>query len=276
MDAICTVIGSYAPNTRMKSTSCYIISHKRKLLILDVGQFVKEKIVKYICSTKQEIDDITIVISHNHLDHIAGLISLGEFLIKYFPHVFVKIYMSDTSEKYVNWYKMMNKKYGNAFEFKILDENTVFKFSKYNVSFAKTNHCSGKLKSYATKLSYGNNTFVYTSDIASIDDNIKKFVKNADVVMLDAGNPVERRKTLKGYHGKTNEIVSSVLKCNVKSVFLTHLKACFSETDYLNSLNEEDKRSVYIVHEEDVFNIFSSIKSLEIFKIQQSKVLAVV
>lgn len=276
MDAICTVIGSYAPNTRMKSTSCYIISHKRKLLILDVGQFVKEKIVKYICSTKQEIDDITIVISHNHLDHVAGLISLGDFLIKYFPHVFVKIYMSDTSEKYVNWYKMMNKKYGNAFEFKRLDETTVFKFSKYDVSFAKTNHCSGKLKSYATKISDGYNTFVYTSDIASIDDNIKKFVKNADVVMLDAGNPVERRKTLKGYHGKTNEIVSSVLKSNVKSVFLTHIKACFSETDYLNSLNEEDKRSVYIVHEEDVFNIFSSIKSLEIFKIQQSKVLAVV
>lgn len=276
MDAICTVIGSHAPNTRMKSTSCYLISHKRKLLILDVGQFVKAKIVKYICSTKQEIDDITIVISHNHLDHVAGLISLGDFLIKYFPNVFVKIYMSDTSEIYVNWYKMIKSKYSNVFDIKILDENTIFKFSKYNVSFAKTNHCSDKLKSYATKISDGYNTFVYTSDIASIDDNIKEFLKDADVVMLDAGNPVERRKTLKGYHGKTNEIVSSVLKCNVKSVFLTHLKACFSDIDYLNSLNEEDKRSVYIVHEEDVFNIFSYIKKGENIQIQSSKILAVI
>ena len=258
MDAICTVIGLHAPNTRMKSTSCYIISHKRKLLILDVGQFVKDKIVKYICSAKQEIDDITIVISHNHLDHVAGLISLGDFLINYFPNVFVKIYMSDTSEIYVNWYKMINSKYGNVFDIKILDENTIFKFSKYIVSFAKTNHCSDKLKSYATKISDGYNTFVYTSDIASIDDNI------------------ERRKTLKGYHGKTNEIVSSVLKCNVKSIFLTHLKACFSDIDYLNSLNEEDKRSVYIVHEEDVFNIFSYIKKGENIQIQSSKILAVI
>lgn len=261
MNVFCTPLGCYAPNVRMKSTSCYIVERKSKMLILDMGVGVKSKVISYIISGKYIPEDITIVISHNHIDHVAGVQSIGEFMLKFFSLSKIKLYISDTSEKYHDWYYNIVKKYSSVFDITIIDEKKYFNFVDLQVSFCKTNHCEDKLKSFAIKISDGNNSFVYTSDIVSVNNNLKSFVKNTNLVMVDAGNPVKRNKTLNGYHGNTKENVYEILNSGVSKVYLTHLKGCFDDKDYINSISKESKNSVNLVKRGVNFDIFSGEKS---------------
>lgn len=263
MCIFCTPLGCHAPNVRMQSTSCYVVERKNKLLILDMGIGVKFKVINYIVSGKYSPEDITIVISHNHIDHVAGINALGEFMVKFFSHSKIKLFMSDTSQKYNDWYHKIRKKYSLVFDISVINEKKCLEFVDLQMSFCKTNHCEDKLKSFATKISHGNESFVYTSDIASIDNNLKSFIKNTDLVMVDAGNPVKRVKTLEGYHGNTRDNVCEILNSGVGNIYLTHLKACFDESDYINSLTIDSKKNVNLVKTEVAFDIFTGEKSFE-------------
>ena len=259
-------LGFHAPNMRFKPTSCYLIPRKNKLLILDVGVGVKDKLLNYFITNKLLPEDIAIVISHNHIDHVAGISGIGEFMLEFYPHSKIKLFMSDTSEKYCDWYYNILKKYSSVFEVQVIDENFEFEFADFNVKFCKTNHCEDKIKSFATKISCGYNSFVYTSDIASVDNELKKFIKNSNVVMVEAGNPIKRIRTLPGYHGSTKENVYEVLNSGVKNVYLTHLKGCFDESDYINSLYEDTREYVNVIGTETSFDIFTGFISQEYTK----------
>lgn len=257
------VIGFHAPNMRFKSTSCYLIPRKKKLLILDVGIGIKDKLLNYFITNNLLPEDIAIVISHNHIDHVAGVIGIGDFMLEFYPHSKIKLFMSDTSEKYYDWYYNILKKYNSVFDVEVIDEKLEFEFADFNVEFCKTNHCEDKIKSFATKISYDKNSFVYTSDIASVNDKLKKFIKNSNVVMLDSGNPIKRIKTLPGYHGNTKNNVYEVLNSGVTNVYLTHLKGCFDEKDYINSINKDTRNFVNVIGKETYFNIFTGVTTQE-------------
>lgn len=266
MGTFLKALGFHAPNTRLRSTSCYIIPRKNKLLVLDAGVGIKDKLLNYIICNNLSPEDIAIVISHNHIDHVAGINGIGDFMLEFFPHSRIKLFMSDTSEKYYDWYNNILEKYGSVFDIQVIDENFEFNFDDLNVKFCKTNHCEDKIKSFATKVSYGYNSFVYTSDVASVDDKLKNFIKNSNVVMIDAGNPVRRIKTLSGYHGSTKDNVYEVLNSGVDSVYLTHLKGCFDVSDYINSLYDDTKDFVSIVDGKTDFNIFTGTQLQEYIK----------
>lgn len=250
-------LGFHAPNVRFKPTSCYLIPRKNKLLILDVGVGVKDKLLNYFITNNLLPEDIAIVISHNHIDHVAGVSAIGDFMLEFYPHSKIKLFMSETSEKYYDWYYNILKKYSSVFDVDVIDEKLEFEFADFNVKFCKTNHCEDRIKSFATKISYGNNSFVYTSDIASVDDKLKKFIKNSNVVMIDSGNPIRRIKTLSGYHGNTRNNVYEILNTGVNNIYLTHLKGCFDDNDYVSSLNEDVRSFVNVIGTETSFNIFT-------------------
>lgn len=257
MNTFCKALGFYAPNTRFKPTSSYLIQEQNKLLVLDAGVGIKSKFIEYVVCNNILPENITIVISHNHIDHVAGLFSIGDFMIENFPNRKIKVYMSDTSEKFYDWYGKVLNKYSSVFEVSVLDENSKFYFCDMFVEFCKTNHCEDKIKSYATKISSNYSSFVYTSDIASVDNTLRKFISNADVVMVDGGNPVKRIKTLSGYHGITKENVYNILECSVRNVCLTHIKGCFSTQDYIDSLYPDTKEFVSVAQSKVEFDIFT-------------------
>ena len=263
MNIFCMPIGCYAPNLRMKSTSCYMIETKTKMLLLDMGVGVKSKVISNIIAGKYRPEDITIVVSHNHVDHVAGVQEIGAFMLKFYTYTKIKLYMSNTSEKYYNWYENMVKKYSSVFDIKLIEENKYFYFEDLQVDFCKTNHCEDKLNSFAIKISNSKKSFVYTSDIASVNNDLKSFIKNTDLVMIDAGNPVKRLKSLSGYHGITKENVYEILNSNVGNVYLTHLKACFDRSDYLNSLTDDSKPFVNLVEKGIKFDIFKGNKEFK-------------
>lgn len=257
MRTLLNPIGVYAPNTRLKKTSSYILSINDKIVLLDCGIGTGKEFINYILKSNIKMEDIIIVISHNHIDHIGGLFTIGDFLRRLYPCKKITIFMSNTSDIYYNWYKSIVSKYSDVFNIIQLNSNTTFYFGNAKFTFCKTNHCEGKIKSYATKVSMYNKNFVYTSDIVSVNDTLNIFVKNADLVLVEAGNPVKRLKTLPGYHGLTNDNVSALFASGVKNIYLTHLKGCFDENLYIQSILPINRSNVKVVKEGEPFDIYT-------------------
>ena len=67
-------------------TSCFMIEHKNKLILLDVGTGASN--IKNYVNVLEKYETINIVLSHYHLDHIIGLI----YLIPYIKGKTLRIY----------------------------------------------------------------------------------------------------------------------------------------------------------------------------------------
>lgn len=250
-------IGVHAPNLRCKKTSCYMINIDNKIILLDFGIGISRTVIKYVIENKIAAQDIIIIISHNHIDHVLGLNLFGKFLrTTKQSGKKVNVYISNTSAKYYNWYKSLTEKYFDVFDFFNLNESTKFSVFDNEFSFCKTDHCKNELQSFATKVSSKSGQFVYTSDIFSIDSKLSKFLESSDVVMVEAGNPVKRIRTLEGYHGNTKTNVSKLREIGVEKIYLTHLKACFDDSVYIHAISPYQKY-VNILRENETFNIFT-------------------
>lgn len=120
-----------------------------------------------------------------------------------------------------------------VFDIHIINEETYFEKNGYSFSFCKTEH---KGESYATKIQKENKTFIYTSDIAHVSKKIEEFCKGANCVLLDSGHPQkEKAHTLKGYHGKTEEILNNIKDCQVNKILASHLKRGIREEEYIKA-----------------------------------------
>lgn len=220
------VFGNYSPNLKGKPGSCYYINGFRIPILLDFGtrnyNLVKEKI------DLKSINEIIIIISHNHSDHLFGIFKLLNKVKKY--NINATVFMPATGIMF----KVLKILYSKNIEIRELNEKTEFLIDGHKFSFCKTIH---KVESYATKIENGKSSFVYTSDIFDVDDKLKKFCKGSDIVLIDSGIPEKSEKiSLKGYHGETKYILDLFLNkdCNIKKVYASHLKAKVSDEQYFN------------------------------------------
>lgn len=222
-------IGNHAPNLRMLSNSCYLVLGANVPIILDLGFKTFDRLVSQIESRKLDISKMIIIVSHGHFDHCADLIKLGKYL-RSNNISGVRLFIPKDNK----WFRFIYYLYHEQFEIIELTEKTVLKSGSLKITFAKTDHCNARLSSYAIKLRAPSQSFVYTSDICSVDTRLENFVKNVDNVIVDSGNPYQRIH-LKGYHGNTDQITSKLNSLNVKNIYITHLKGGMSDEVYLSN-----------------------------------------
>lgn len=218
------VIGNYSPNLRFKPGSCYYIEGFSRPVILDFGYGNFKKIINIL--EKKNINDTILIISHKHIDHCFDIIFLVNYLKKKNSKITVFMPKKSILFKFL-------KKHSDIFVTKELNEDTNFFIDDYTFSFCKTMH---KVECYATKMQSKKNSFVYTADICGICNNLKKFCKEANYVLIDSGNPFTDNKLyLNGYHGNTANILNTLFDkdCNVKKVYASHLKAYIKDKYYL-------------------------------------------
>lgn len=146
--------------------------------------------------------------------------------------------------KYVKFFK-------SVYDVQILTKDTKFNMNECEFSFCNTIHKGG---SYATKIKYKNNTFVYTSDIAKVSNILSDFVKDADVVMVDAGYPTKKLAFFSEYHGMTEDIMRDLNKCNIKKIFATHLRIFYKLKDYIEKF--PPKANIEIIKENNTYKLF--------------------
>ncbi len=227
------VLGNYSPNIRTfgkLNSSCYMLIGFDKTIFLDFGAGVFKKIKYLIKRKKLELNNILIIISHNHVDHNYSLLDLYFFLKEYNKknntNISVDIVMPHRSVLY----DMAQN--SDIFNIIVLNENLELKIGEAKFSFCPTIH---KGESYATKIECGNKVFVYTSDIARYSKRLSDFIQGADTVMVDAGYPRKKFKLFRNYHGITKEILKETASHNVKKIYATHIRFFSNFEDYLNS-----------------------------------------
>jgi len=217
------VLGNYAPNLKGLPGSSYLVRGLSKPLLLDLGNGNLKSLLKEL--KIEELSNLIIILSHNHVDHSYDVLKLALFLKKCEKKV--KIYLPKKSLMYefiINFKKV--------FEIHIINEKTQIFIDDYLIDFCQTFH---RGESYAIRFKKNNNVFVYTSDMSYISRGLKYFCKNADVVLIDSGIPIKNKFHLKGYHGDTEEILTDLFseECNVKSILASHLKANLKDSDYI-------------------------------------------
>lgn len=218
-----TVLGCFSPNYEFKPVSMYKLELKEKIIYLDLG---------YGNHNKVDMDNLnksTFVISHNHVDHAYGLVTLLKKLKKNKIKLEnkIKIYMPKATRIF-GIYSLLSKE-TEYFDITFINPDLKINIEDYEITFVRTLH---KGESYGIKLTNRETkkVFVYTSDMAKVTDNVISFCKDADIVMMESGHPVFFQPfTLGKYHGYTRHMLADIIKANPKYIYLTHFKTYASD-----------------------------------------------
>lgn len=218
------VFGNYAPNLKGKPGSCYLISGLSEFVVLDLGAGTLKSLLKYIDDLGVSIDNIIIILSHNHVDHSFDTLKLIKVLKR--RKTKISIYLPKKSVMF--YFLKLFKKYYNI---NIVNSNLKFKIDEVEFSFCRTPH---RGESYAIKLCGKDTKFVYTSDISYVSYELGEFIEDSDYTLVDIGKPGRKKYiSLKGYHGNLSEIINSLIHARVKKIYATHLKAFISDDEYI-------------------------------------------
>lgn len=246
------VLGNYAPNLKGLPGSCYLLTGLEKIILLDLGNGNIKSLLKEI--KKDDIENLIVVLSHNHLDHSYDILKLAKILKKWNKKI--KLYLPKRSMIYY-----LVKSYYKVFEVNVITEKTKIYLENAVIDFCQTFH-SGE--SYATRIKINDEKsektnikiFVYTSDVSYVSIGLKYFCNDADVVLIDSGIPLVNKFHLKGYHGITSEILNELFsnECTVKRVLASHVKACLGQKCYINMFPKG--KNVNLVKMDNEYEIF--------------------
>lgn len=247
------VLGNYSPNIRTfgkYKNTCYKLKGFSKEIFLDFGAGIFSKFIKMVEKEKIDMNNIMIIISHNHIDHNLSLLSLAIYLYFYNKthkekkKVHVILPHRSIIYTFINSLK-------SVFYVETLNEKISFNLDECNFSFCKTIH---KGESYATKIQHKNHTFVYTSDIARFSKELEMFVEGADTVLVDAGYPNKLSHSFRNYHGITSDILKNLNTLNINKILATHIRFFAKYTDYLKSIPKD--ANVEIVQIDEDYRLF--------------------
>ena len=214
MKNVLQVIGCYAPNFAFKPVSMYKIFLGKKIVYLDIGYGNGFKI------DVNNLENTIIVISHNHIDHAAGLLEFavslrlkGVKLKKRIP-----VYIPDNT--FAIRLSRIYPKQSKYFDFTYINESTEVNISNYKITFCKTIH---KGESYAIKIKKDVESFVYTSDLSRVTKELIEFCKGTNLVIIEGGRPIEK-PCLKNYHASTEHLIKNITKSKAGKILISHLK----------------------------------------------------
>ncbi|MDP3994299.1 MAG: MBL fold metallo-hydrolase [bacterium] len=182
--------------------SSLLIESNDKKLIVDCGPDFHSQLI----NSKLRLQDISgFVISHLHWDHCMGLFELSSGKKLNMP-VFVhnkikKILMHNDSFKFIfqdNW-------------------ATLSKIKGFDIKFVEIEHAPN-FPTFAIKISVGNKSITYCSDIFKFNKNLIKEIAKSNLVIFD-GTFLDESKH---FHLSIKESVPVLMRLN-KNIIYTHI-----------------------------------------------------
>lgn len=245
------VLGTVSPYCKdIYNCPGFLVIENDNKILLDAGNGIS----RYLNMT-EDLNNLTIIISHLHKDHYAELTSIGYAsfvlnnlgLIKNKIKVYIpKINKQMTSQELIDYNYLLNFKEDNYLEFREYDENTILKVEDMNVTFSKNIH---PVTTYATKIESQNKTIVYSSDTGYKGNTLENFAQNADLLICESSF-LKGQIKIKDYHLYASEAALIAKKANVKELVLTHFYPEINKNKYLEeakaifentSVGEENK-----------------------------------
>lgn len=226
------VLGSVSPYCKGNS-NCpgYLIYRNNNKILLDCGSGITS-----LMNMPNDLENLTIIISHYHKDHYSDIFSLG--YASYCYHKMglldkkIKVYipsMNKDEEGYEDYQLIENFK-ESYFDIEVYDDSSKIYVDDNEISFFKVSH---SIKSYSCRIKNSDFSLVYTGDTGykNIDEYID-FCRNSDY-LLGESTYLEFDNKSDENHLHVEETAKIALLSNVKMLILTHFWPEHNKHEYL-------------------------------------------
>jgi phosphoribosyl 1,2-cyclic phosphodiesterase len=264
------------------NTPCIEIrTSQNKLFIIDAGTGIRE-LGNRLCNENFN-DDINILISHTHWDHIQGLLFFKPFYSKDFT-INIHAYNSNGMNVDHIFDTLMSPPYFPATKeviktktfFKELEGEKTYSFDDFKIETIKVHHSKGTL---AFKFIENGRQLVYMTDneilyehhkdeyplkaeIIEKNQDLISFCKDADYLIHDAMYQISDYDKKIGW-GHSNNISLAIfaMAANVKNLILFHYEPDYTD-EMIDELIKETKN--YLLNNESKINLIASYEKMEL------------
>lgn len=227
-----TILGSGTCQPSLKrSGPGYHLKIKNKNILVDCGPGTLTKLEKSKIGYKN-ID--IIFLTHFHADHISDLQVLFQALNwtpKFKRTKDLQIFIPPKSKKFVNRFikPIMSSPLPDTYKIIFQEIKATKRFKGFTVSSQKTKHDE---YSVAYKFTQNKKSIVFSGD-TGYDENIIKFSKKTDILLLECTNP----PNVKTSYGHLNPTQCGQIahQAYVKKLILTHLYSVYDDKTMLNT-----------------------------------------
>lgn len=192
------VLGSSSglPEPGKNLSSIYVESNQTHFIV-DCGEMVSATIQKH--NLDHDVID-AVVITHYHPDHVCGFFMLIQTLYLQKRTKTLRVYLPERVDEFstfLSFFYTFSEKLCFKIEYKLITEITTdFKFIEISendhlsnyTNLIKEHSYKNKQKSYSVKFTEQGKSFLYTSDIKTIE-SIRVLTKNTDTCVVDAIHP---------------------------------------------------------------------------------------
>ncbi len=231
------------------NTPCILITFKNgRICILDAGTGIRKLGRDFAARSIEQYDNIFIVLSHTHWDHIQGF---PFFKPAYDPkrRFTVSIYQEGriqndlqnvfATQMQHDYFPVSLDKMGATWGFWQADITDFTTPSGIHIIASKHNHPGG---AYTYRIREGQTTIVYCTDvehIGGIDPRVVTLARNADLLIHDAQYTPEELKDKKGWgHSSWEQAIQVAIEAEVKKLALFHHDPEHNDTFLLNMEKE--------------------------------------
>ena len=229
-------------------TSCVEIrTHDNNLIILDMGTGLK-RLGNNIINDASYPKNITIVLSHHHLDHLHGFLMFAPlFDSSYKINIYSRRSRNKGLEEVFNtflqpeiWPVKLDDLQADI-SFIDLDENDIVINNSTTISNSLHAHPNG---AYSIKIKILDKILTYSTDCEhpkeGLNQNVINFAEESDILIHDAQYTPEDLVKYKGWgHSSWENAVDVAIRSNSKKLILFHHSPDYSD----NALDEIERKA---------------------------------
>lgn len=244
------------------STYCYenkncpgfLVQYGTHKILLDCGNGISKNL-----KLPNDLDNLTIIISHLHPDHYGELLSLAQTSYVYnrlgYLSKRIKVYIPKGDKFTIDEFYEGSAGWGSTkpieknlidydylislekvsfFEFVPYDNSDILKLDDLDIRFMKNPH---PITTYSTKLETEGVKFVYSSDTGYNKNCLENFAKNANLLICESTFLRGQTKT-EDHHLFAYEAAEIAKKANVEKLVLTHFWPSIDKQKYVEEAKE--------------------------------------
>ncbi len=225
------ILGSVSPYPTLDCNCIgYLIHNSDSKILLDCGSGIA-RLLKF----PDDLENLTIIISHLHKDHYSDLSSIAYASFVYHNIGLlknkVKVYIPD-DRKLEDYNYLMNYGNENYMDFYVYSDNDIINIKDINISFFKTTH---QIKTYAINITKENYKISYSAD-TGYNEKIIEFFKDSDLLICESSFLKYQKSG--NNHLSASEAGLLAKKSNVHKLILSHLWPEIDKIDYLKEAKE--------------------------------------
>lgn len=222
------VLGTISPYCKgEKNCPGFLVTTSNNKILLDCGNGITKNL-----NLPEDLDNLTIIISHLHRDHYTDIFSLAYATYVYhnlgYLNQRIKVYIpyDKTSPDY---YLLNNLGEEQYLEIITYNKETIINLDNTEITFSENPH---NVISHSIKVTSNNQSIVYSGDTGYIGNSLETFAKGANLLICESTFLKAQTKT-KDYHLYAHEAAQIAKIAEVQELLLTHFWPEISPTNYV-------------------------------------------